>query len=108
MRHTSPRRIPTHRRGEKFDLLDMDIVIPETCLADKIWNYLWKEGRLSTYYIRMTFSQHKGDLVNRACMQLIDEGRACLSPARKFMYAECKEPPGWFDKTWQQVTKFDR
>lgn len=108
MIHFSKPRIPTHRRGQKFDLFDTEIVIPETCLADKIWNYLWKERRISTYYLCVVFSQHTPKNINRACRQLIEEERAYLTPAGKYLCVECREPPDWFQRSWYREPKFDR
>lgn len=90
----------THRPGDKFDLLSLRIVIPETCLADRIWNYLWNspEMKIEARYRRFPFTRHSHEAIDRAYRQLLEESRCSLSPAGRVIYAHCVEPPGWFDE----------
>ena len=90
----------THWPGDPFDILCTRIVIPETCLADRIWNYLWNErdGRISATYCLFPFvPRHNRATIVRAYKQLLAEERAWTTPAGRFIYAACKEPPWWFD-----------
>lgn len=90
----------THWPGDRFDILCERIVIPETCLADRVWNYVWnvEGGRIeSTYRLFPFIHRHSAEAIHRAYRQLFKEGRAELSPAGRVIYAVCKEPPGWFE-----------
>lgn len=91
----------THWPGDKFDIFDDRIFIPQTCLADKVWNWLWNtqpDRRASTYYLILPFwPHHSRPVIVNAYRQLLREGRTSLSPAGRVLYARCVEPPGWFD-----------
>lgn len=89
----------THRPGDRFNVLCERIVIPETCLADRVWNYLWNSQncRIESAYRLFPFAERHGvTAINRAYRQLLAEGRIELSPAGRIICAVCKEPPGWF------------
>lgn len=96
---------PTHKFGQEFDLCDGEVVIPETCLADRIWNWLINEPerRLSVYYILGPFwPHHSKAAIARAYRQLEEEGRIAWTPQRQYVYARWKEPPGWYSRTGRQ------
>lgn len=89
----------THRPGDRFDILCARIVIPETRLADRIWNHLWnsRDMKIEARYRQFPFTRHSREAVDRAYRQLLEEGRCSLSPAGRVIYVHCVEPPGWFD-----------
>lgn len=89
----------THWPGDPFDILCTRIVIPETCLADRIWNYLWNgpDQKIEVVYRCFPFRRHSRDLIDAAYRQLIREERAWVTPGKRIIHVECKEPPWWFD-----------
>jgi hypothetical protein len=67
----------------EYDLLDPDaptFQMDETCLADKVWNLLWREGGFKTEWLTMYFSEDEEDVWD-AVDQLLEEGRAQFTPA---------------------------
>lgn len=89
-----------YSKGQAFNLFDDEIRIPETCLADKIWNWLWNEAegrRESAYYLLLFDTERTSDELRAAYRQLLAEGRIEVTPRERFIRAVCKEPPGWFD-----------
>jgi len=63
----------------EYDIFDENFQMKETCLADKVWNLLWRENGFSTKWITLYFTEDE-DEVWGAINQLIDEERAYLTP----------------------------
>ena len=67
----------------KYDILDPNsgaLQILETCLADKVWNLLAREGGFSTRWLTLYFSEPEEDVWD-AIEQLVEEERAYFTPA---------------------------
>jgi len=78
----------------QYDILDPDTGAPqilETCLADKIWNLLSREGGFLTKWLTLYFADDEEDIWD-AVDQLIDEERAYFTPARRRLNPVWPEP----------------
>ena len=74
--------------SQKYDIIDPDngaLQILETCLADRIWNLLSREGGFTVLYLPIYFMSEKVEDIRAAIDQLMDEGRAYSTPAGRRM-----------------------
>ena len=66
----------------KYDILDPDFQMEEKTLADRVWNLLWREGGFEAAWLTMHFSNPEEDVWD-AVDELVEEGRAYFTPARR-------------------------
>lgn len=79
---------------KEYDILDPDaptFQMNEKCLADKVWNLLWREGGFSVKWLTLYFSESEEDVWD-AVDQLIEDERAYLTPKGRRLNPIWNEP----------------